>query len=338
MKEDVANPSITGKRRPLPTSRHEMLTLKPTDLFLAVAITAVWGLNFVVIRVGVDVVPPLMLSAARFLFAAIPMVFLVPRPNIPIGSFLAIAILLGIFSFALLFVGIDAGLSPGIASLVLQSQVFFTAALAVGLLGERMTKHQVLGLFLVIPGILLLMLAAGGNGTFLGLVLVLGAAMTWALSNLFMKQASQVNMLSLMVWVSLVPPIPLIAMSLTLEGIDANLRAIAELGWVQIGAVLYLAYVATLFGFGGWAMLIARHGAGRIAPFSLLVPVFGMASSALFLGETFKTSQLIAAGFIIAGLGLSLWQPARRPITQKHSPGQTSPFPRGAMENPRRTL
>ena len=210
-----------------------MLTMKPTDLVLAVAITAVWGLNFVVIRVGVDVLPPLMLSAARFFFAAIPMVFFVSRPNISLGSFLAIATFLGIFSFAFLFVGIDVGLSPGIASLVLQSQVFFTAAFAVGLLGERMTKHQVLGLFLVTPGVLILMLAAGGNGTLLGLVLVLGAAMTWAISNLFMKQASQVDMLSLMVWVSLIPPVPLIAVSLIFDGVDANLRALSALG--QIG-------------------------------------------------------------------------------------------------------
>ena len=295
--------------------RPERIDMKPItgrDLALAVAITAVWGFNFVVIRIGVDVIPPLMLSAARFLFAAIPLVFFVPRPVMPFGTFLGIAIMLGIFSFALLFIGIDVGLSPGIASLVLQSQVFFTAAFAVIFFGETIARHQVSGIAVAFFGIAILVYTSGVDGTILGLLVVIGAAISWAISNLFMKRSSQVNMWSLMVWLSLVPPIPLFILSLKFEGLDANVLAWENLDMLRIGAVLYLAFAATVFGFGGWAMLIARYGAGRIAPFSLLVPVFGMAASALVLGESFDSLRMSAAVLILCGLALTIRTPTRR--------------------------
>jgi len=296
-----------------------MHELSVRDLALALAIAAVWGVNFVVIRVGVDVIPPLMLSAVRFMFAAFPLIFFVERPNMPLRTFLGIAVMLGIFSFAGLFIGIDAGLSPGIASLVLQSQVFFSAVLAVSIFGEALSRQQVIGILVAFSGVGALAFASGGDGTFLGFVLVLGAAGSWAISNLFMKNTSQVNMLSLMVWVSLVPPIPLMVLSFSFEGVEANLQAWSQLDMWRIGSVLYLAYVATIFGFGGWAMLIARHGAVRIAPFSLLVPVFGMASSALLLGERYEPFRLIAAGLIICGMGLIIWQPSERRAKSKLS-------------------
>ena len=289
-----------------------MTAIRGQDLALAIAITAVWGLNFVAIRIGVDVIPPLMLSAARFFCAAIPLVFFVPRPAMPLAVFFAIAVTLGIGSFALLFIGISAGLSPGIASLVLQSQVFFTAALAVVFLGETFTQRQGWGVLISFSGIAILALASGADGTLSGLVLVIGAALSWGISNLFMKRTSQVNMLSLMVWMSLVPPIPLIILSLIFEGVEANLRAWNELDAMRVGAVFYLAYAATVFGFGGWAMLIARYGAGRIAPFSLLVPVFGMAASALLLGEAFNSIQMLAALLTLFGLALAIWVPVDR--------------------------
>lgn len=146
----------------------------------------------------------------------------------------------------------------------------------------------------------------------LNLALAVAITAAWGLNFVVIRIGVDVIpplMLSLMVWASVIPPLPLIGMSLLFEWLDASLTALADLGLQQIGAVLYLAYVAILFGFGGWAMLIARHGAGRIAPFSLLVPVFGMVSSTLILGETYAASQLLAAGLIIAGLALSLWTP-----------------------------
>ncbi len=286
---------------------------------MAVAITVVWGLNFVVIRLGVDVMPPLILSAARFLFAAFPLVFFVPCPKMPLGAFLGIACMLGIFSFAGLFLGIDAGLSPGIASIVLQSQVFFTAVLAVGFFGETLSRQQILGIFVAILGIAALAIEADGDGTLIGFLLVLGAAVSWAVSNLFMKRASQVNMLSLMVWVSLVPPLPLAALSLAFEGVEANVQAFEQLDATRIGVIAYLAYIATIFGFGGWAMLIARHGAGRVAPFSLLVPIFGMLSSAVVLGESFGALQIASAGLVIFGLALTVRQRNARQVKQRHT-------------------
>lgn len=291
-----------------------MATLGIRDLLLALAITAVWGLNFVVIRLGVDTVPPLVLSAMRFLLAAFPLVFFVPRPKVSIRTFLGISIMLGIFSFAFLFIGISAGLSAGMASLVLQSQVFFTAVLAVGFFGESLSRRQLAGIIVAVFGIVLIAISTKGTGTLVGFLLVIAAAFFWAISNLFMKQASQVDMLSLMVWTSIVPPVPLLALSFMMDGSQVTMDALYQLDITRIGAVLYLAYVATIFGFGGWAMLIARHGAGRIAPFSLLVPVFGMASSSIFLGETFGPTRIFAALMILCGLALTIWKPADRGI------------------------
>ncbi|MTH95746.1 EamA family transporter [Roseibium sp. RKSG952] len=295
--------------------------MRLTDIFLAVLVAALWGFNFVVIHLGIDAFPPLMFSALRFVLAAFPLVFFLPRPKTGWGIILGIGTVLGVVKFALLFLGMDTGLSAGLASLVLQSQAFFTVILAALLLSERPSARQLAGIALAFTGIGIVALTMNGQTTHTGLTLVLSAAMAWALSNLLMKKAGQVNMLSLMVWVSLVPPIPLICLSLIFEGWQASADAITGLDLTGVGAVLYIAYAATIFGFAVWGKLISQYGAGTIAPFSLLVPVFGMTSSAVFLGEDLGATKLLAAALVISGLILTVLKPSKitRPLAGAQS-------------------
>lgn len=280
------------------------------DLFLACLIAFVWGLNFVVIQLGIDSFPPLMFSALRFLCAAVPLVFFLPRPTVSWRLILAIGLVLGVVKFALLFIGMDVGLSAGLASLVLQSQVFFTVILAYIVYREQPTPLQIGGIVIAFGGIALVATTVEAEGTLLGLGLVIAAGLTWAIANLLMKEAGPVNMVSLMVWISLIPPLPLILLSFYFEGWEANRAAFANLDLSGIGAVLYIAYLTTILAFAGWGRLIRDYGAGRIAPFSLLVPVFGMISSAVILGEEFGPVQLLAALLVLLGLVLTVIKPA----------------------------
>ena len=280
--------------------------MRPFHIFLAVLVAAAWGFNFVVIRVGIDAFPPLLFSALRFLFAALPLVFFVPRPKVSWRIIFGIGLVLGVVKFSLLFVGMDVGLSAGLASLVLQSQAFFTVMLASLLLGEKPGSQQILGIFVAFSGIALVATTVDASVTSLGLTLVIAAGFAWACSNLLMKQAGPVNMFNLMIWVSLVPPLPLFLLSALFEGTDNGLAAISHLDWKGMGAVAYIAFVATIMGFAIWGKLIAQYGAGRVAPFSLLVPIFGMGSSALFLGEEFGPIRLAAAALVIIGLILTV--------------------------------
>lgn len=275
-------------------------------ILLLVLVAAVWGVNFVVIRIGLDHFPPLLFSALRFLFAALPLVFFVPRPAVPWRLLAAIGLALGVVKFSLLFIGMEVGLPPGIASLVLQAQAFFTVLFAALLLGERPRPLQIAGIGLAFAGVALIATTIDGTLTLSGLALAIGAAVAWAVSNLLMRRAGQVDMLGLMVWMSLVPPLPLLALSFIFEGWSRDLGALTAVDPAGILAVLCVAYVATVFGFGVWGAMIARHGAGTVAPFSLLVPIFGMTSAAVFLGEPLGPVRLAAAGLIVTGLAVNL--------------------------------
>lgn len=278
------------------------------DVSLAVLVAALWGFNFVVIAVGVESFPPLLLSALRFTLAAFPMVLFVGWPKVAWRWILAIGVTLGIVKFSLLFVGIDVGMPAGLASVVLQSQAFFTALLSAAFLGDRPRKVQLIGMVVAFLGMGVISASLGGGGSLVGFVLVVAAAATWGLANVFMKQAAATDVLNLMVWVSVVPPVPMFALSWLLEGKREILSAFSSLDWLGVGSVLYLAFIATIFGFGAWGHLLRKYSITLVAPFSLLVPVFGMASSALLLGETFGPLRLLGAALIIIGLVLTVYR------------------------------
>ena len=296
--------------------------MKPFHILIAICVTAAWGINFVVIKVGLDSFPPILLSALRFGVAGLPLIFIWKTRPAPWRWIIAIVLSMGVFKFNLLFVGMDLGAGPGLSSLILQMQAFFTVIIAFVLLGERPTKRQMMGLCFAFTGlgIIIFDLSDGSvnKSAFMGIMFVILAAVFWALSNISMKKAQSTNPLYLMIWVSALSSPILFAVSWFWEGSDRVTNALMHINLSGGLTVFYLAIIATLAGFGGWAYLMKEYDTSTVAPFSLLVPVFGMSSSAILLGEEITQASMIAAVFIFAGLYLSTI-----PIgffTRKHQP------------------
>ncbi len=276
------------------------------DVILALCVALIWGTNFVAIRVGLDAFAPLAFSALRFVAAAFPAVLLLPRPACDWKPLIACGLLLGVAQFACLFVGMQLGVSPGLASLVLQLQAFFTALLAWGLHGARPHGHQWLGMAVAFVGVTLIAVQGGTDATPVGLALVVFAALGWAGGNLALKRVGSVDMLAFVVWMSLVPPLPLAGLSLVLEGVGAwaAIGSAPLPGWLALG---YIAFASTLVGYALWGGLMQRHPVTLVAPFSLLVPVAGMAASSLLLDEAFTPMKLAAAALVMAGLVVNVF-------------------------------
>jgi O-acetylserine/cysteine efflux transporter len=276
--------------------------MSPRHLLLALGLAVAWGVNFVVIEVGLGHFPPLLFSALRFLVAAVPAILILRHPGVPWRWVALVALTLGILKFGLLFTGMAAGMPPGLSSLVLQTQAVFTAVFAVVLLGERLTRRQVAGLAVAIAGVALIAVDLGATSPAGAFVLVIGAAAMWGVSNVAMRRASPPDTLRFMVWVSALATLPLFALSAIVEGPRRDWEALRAAPWPAIGAVVYVGLVATVAGFGIWGYLIRTYSASTVAPFSLLVPVFGMGASALLLGERISLLKLLAGVLIIAGV------------------------------------
>lgn len=287
--------------------------LKPAHALLALAVMVVWGTNFVVIKVALAHLPPLTFAALRFTFALLPAVFFLKRPRVPWWNLAAYGLLIGVGQFGLLFIAMGHSISPGLASLVVQTQAFFTIGLAMALTGERVRGYQLTALALAAAGLAWLMIHAGADVTPLGLALVLGAALSWAGGNTVSRRAGPVNMLAYVVWGSLFSAPPLIALALAAEGWPAVSAAIVHAGAVTWAAVLYQSVGNTLFGYAAWGWLLARYPAATISPISLLVPVFGMAASTLVLGEALTPWKLAAAALVLGGLAINTLWPLLRP-------------------------
>lgn len=290
--------------------------MSPRHVALAVLVAAVWGFNFVVIAAGLDEFPPLLFSALRFMAASLPFIAFVRRPGVAWRWLLAVGIVLGVVKFSLLFVGIDVGMPAGLASLVLQTQAFFTTIFAVLIFRERPRPVQLAGMATAFAGIGLIAATLPAGGTATGLALLLGSAAAWGLANICMKMARPPDLLSMMVWVSMIPPLPLLALSWLLEGPAAMAAALSSVTWTGILAIAYVGVVSTVFGFAAWGFLLRTYSAATVAPFSLLVPIFGMSSAALFLDEALTPAKYVAALLVFAGLALTLVsRPAAAPAT-----------------------
>ncbi|WP_440067945.1 EamA family transporter [Streptosporangium sp. OZ121] len=266
-------------------------------LLLAVALTALWGFNFVVMEVGLRHFPPLLYVALRFLLAAFPAVLLVGGPGVPWRKVLVAGATLGIGQYALLLTGMRAGMPAGLTSLVVQVQAVFTAVLAVALLRERLTRRRITGMAVAFAGLALIAADLGTGGPIGAFLLVVGAAFFWSAGNIAVRNAAPPDSFRFMVWVCGVAAIPMTALSLLVEGVP-RLEFSVEGGL----SVLYVSLVATLGGFGIWGFLLQRYDASVVAPSALLVPVFGMSSAALFTGEPISPAKLAAAALIISGV------------------------------------
>lgn len=278
-------------------------------LLLALAVVFVWGTNFVVIRWGLDGgLPPFLFATLRFALSALPWLLFMPRPAVPWRKLAWFGVLLGVGQFGLLYLAIQGHISPGLASLVIQLQVFFTIGLSLLLLKERVRGFQVVGLLMALGGLLLIALNLGAQVTWLGLGLVLAAAFFWACANLVAKSAGRVNMLHFVVWSSAFAVPPLLLLSLAVEGPAAIGHALQTAGAATWATVLWQALGNSLFGYGAWNWLLARHPAATVTPMALLVPLFGMGASALLLGEPMPGWKLGACALVLGGLALIvLW-------------------------------
>ncbi|TBW35973.1 O-acetylserine/cysteine exporter [Siculibacillus lacustris] len=279
------------------------------DLALALLIVAIWGVNFVAIKLGVADVPPLLLTGLRFLFAAVPAVFFVRPPKAPAILVAAYGVAIGVVSFGLLFVAIRIGMPAGLSSLVMQMQAVFTMALAALFLGERPLKVQILGALVAGGGIVVIGSGRLAGAEMLPLLMVVGAAAAWGVANLITKRAGRIDMLAFVVWSSLAAPLPLFALSWVLEGPTAIVAALTHPTVAAVGSLAFLSYLATIVGFGLWSALLGRHPAATVAPFSLLVPVFGMSSTWLFLGEPVSPLEAAGGALVFAGLMLNVFGP-----------------------------
>ncbi|MFD5335993.1 EamA family transporter [Streptomyces hawaiiensis] len=304
--------------------------MRPSHLALAVLVAAVWGVNFTVIEIGLDHFPPLLFSALRFLVAALPAVFLVGRPKVAWKWIVAVGLVLGVAKFGLLFVGMDAGMPAGLSSLVLQIQAVFTAAVAALVLGERPSRVRLLGMLIALAGIAVAAVDEGTSGPLGAFALVVGAAACWGVSNVLTRRAAPPDALNFMVWVSTVPVLPLLALSLLTEGLSRDLAALRALDWQGAGTVVFVAWITTVFGFGAWGFLLRHHPASTVAPFSLLVPVFGMSSAFLFLGEPVSPLRGCAAALLVGGVGLTSLPPRRATPVVPPAPTAAPRTPRPA--------
>jgi O-acetylserine/cysteine efflux transporter len=274
-------------------------------ILLALTVAALWGVNFVAIDFALESFPPLLLAALRFGLVAFPAVTFLPRPPIAPWLIVAVGLSLATCQFGLLFVSIHVGMPAGLASLVMQLNAVFTVALAVAFLGERPGRRQLVGAVIAFGGIGLIAAERSGSHVPTGaLILCVGGAASWGVGNIAVRVARAPNAIALMAWSALVAPLPLSALSFAFEGSTRIGHALAHASAKSIGGLLFVVIVASLFGFGSWAWLIRRHAASKVAPFSLLVPVFGIASAWLALGERPAAMEIVGAVVVICGLGL----------------------------------
>jgi len=283
--------------------------LSRADWAKALVVVVVWGLNFVVMKWGLATVSPLLLCALRFLAASLPFVLFVRPPrHLSWGVMAVYGLVQGVGQFGLLFTGMQLGMPAGMSSVVLQTQAFITMLMAAAMLGEQPQRWQWLGLCVAIGGLVFIG-AAHGDGasgmTLAGFVLTVGAAAMWAGSNLLTRLAARqgpYEPVSFIVWTSLFPILPLLLLACAVEGVDAVALQLRGLGWRELGVVAYLALVSTLLGYGLWTRLLQRYAASTVAPLSLLVPVVGLLSAMLLLGERPTGWQWLGTLGVLAGM------------------------------------
>ena len=275
-------------------------------VLIALLVVSIWGFNFIAIRVGLGEIPPLFLAFSRFFLTAIPAVFFVKRPSVSWKFVLAYAVFMFALQFAFLFMGMYAGISPGLASLLAQSHVFFSLFLAAFFLDESLRFWQIIGALIAFSGIGLVAYHVNAGVTSLGVLFVLAGAASWGTGNLFTKKMGKVEILPLVVWASLIASPLLLSLSLLVEGSSNILHALKNLTWLSCAAVAYITYLATLFGFCAWSWLLHHHSIGKVAPFTLLVPLVALFSSAAIFDEPLQEWKLLAALLVISGLCINL--------------------------------
>ena len=283
--------------------------MPPRDRLLALLVAVCWGVNFPATALGLQHFPPLLMVAVRFLLLAVPTVLLVPRPQVALRWFLGAAVFMSTVQFALLYVAMALGMPSGLASLVLQACAPLTVVLGAVLLRERLGRRQVVGVAAAVVGLGVIAVhrAVGGSAAALvPVLLTVAAGLGWALGNICSRQAHPPKPLHFTLWLSVVPPVPLLALSLVVEGPHRDAEALRTALTLEalpaVLGLLYIVLVATVLGYGLWNTLLSRNPAGVVAPFAMLVPVAGVLSSWLFLGEVPDLVELVAGALVVGGV------------------------------------
>ena len=294
----------------MPKTSQKIYSLPASHLLLALAIVAVWGTNFVVIKLSLAAFPPFLFAALRYTFAFLPLVFLMPRPKVSWVNLCIYGLAVGVGQFGILYFAIDGHISPGLASLVIQTQVFFTIGFAMFFAKERLRTYQTLAVLVAITGLAIIALHTDANTTFLGLTLVVFTGFSWGVANTVGRKAGSINMLAYVVWASAFAIPPLFVISFLFEGgwehMNHSLTSAPLGAWA---GVLWQSWANTIFGYSAWGWLLSKHPATVVAPAPLLVPIFGMGAAAYFLGEPLPLWKIIAAGLVITGLIINLFWP-----------------------------
>lgn len=279
------------------------------DRLLGLTVVLLWGLNFLALRVGLDHLPPLFFAGLRFAIVGVPALLLIPRPKVRMRWILLYGTGFGVLQFGFLFTAMRVGMPTGLASLVLQSSAPFTVLLGALFLRERLRPIQIAGLVVAVTGMAVIGWDRFEHASLLPVLLTLAGGLGWAFGNIGARQAGKetpgLNPLHLALWITVVPGPPLFLLSALTEGPTTGLRAFAATfsatGWPALVALAYIAILATVIGSGMWTYLMSRHPAGVVAPFSLLVPVVGIAAAWAFLGEVPTVTSLIGGVIVIAG-------------------------------------
>ncbi|MFV3017089.1 EamA family transporter [Pseudomonas sp. KHB2.9] len=291
--------------------------MQKKHLVLAVLVTLVWGVNFPLTKLGLRAIDPFVLTGIRFALAALPLVFFIKRPAVGFHYVAAYGLIFGLGMWGVINYGIQVGVSPGIASLIIQLSVFFSMGWGYVLFQEKIRRAQVLGAVLAVTGLAGNIATQHGDHALLGILLIVFSALAWSVGNVIIKQSGVKEIFSFMVWASLFPPIPLWLMAWWLHGSAAFANVGANLDLMAAGSILFQVYLATHFAYWGWNSLLKAYPVSTVAPLSLLIPVFGMTSSMLIIGERISTPNLLSIALIITGLAVGLYR------TPASAPGKT---------------
>jgi O-acetylserine/cysteine efflux transporter len=283
--------------------------MTPQSIVLAAIAAVLWGLSFIASAVALEALSPPQLTALRFMIAAFP-ALVVARPPVAWTALVAIGLTLFAGQFLLLFVALATGLPPGLASVTQQTQVFFSVVLAAICLGDKPHRHSVVGMLVAFMGLGLIALSVGRTGPIAALAVGVAAAFSWAIGNVLIKRLGPVPILPLVAWLSLIPPLPALVVSLFYPG-PGLFTAMAGAGWASLGAVLYLGLAATLISYAIWGRLLTMYPTSVVAPFTLLVPVIGVTASALLLGERFTMLRASGMVLILCGVAVAIISPTK---------------------------
>lgn len=275
-------------------------------ILLAVLVAIVWGVNFIFVKFSLNEVSPLLLCALRFILASIPAIFFIKPPKIPFITITVYAFIMFALQFFLLFFGMHVGMTPGLASIIMQTQIFFSLIFAALFLDEWPSTLQVSAACFSFSGIALIAMHFDSTVSLLGFICIIGGAASWGVGNLIIKKNKNCNMIALVVWSSFIAAFPMSLLSLFIEGPSNIIASFHQLTLTGIISLLYIAYISTLVGYGVWNWLLSRNPVSVVVPFTLLIPVVGMISSMLMLNEPMQTWKLMAALLMISGLCINI--------------------------------